>query len=907
MVLRVLIISFVIFLNQIHSQAQLNVTFRYIERPEDDFLRVFVPGEMNNWGPNSSGFINPTAISLMELDASTDSYVKSYSLNIGQQYLYKIHFHYNNSGSNYAWISDPLNPLSTNDQWENSILNITDPLFFQPVRHMNQEGMVDGLSIGLFTNGNIEQVICLVGLDTIDTQNAVNDDGVFYVSLNPPRSLYDSYLIETIIDGNSMIAYNQSAIEVEVEPLPNDVVLGPNWINDKMTLVVYAPSQSVMQVIISSAGEIGSSSDALVMKKASGLDDVWWLELDLALGQYDYEYLLLDGTRIPDPLSRRLESNRTRIEIGSGGISTADDYQWQSNSYSRPDLDTLIIYEMHIDDYAAVGNGQGRFSHIIDKLDYIKSIGVNAIELLPITDFPGTHSWGYDPHLISAVESSYGTPEEFKELVDQAHLRGIAVIMDIVWNHIRSSSPIWQIQPNYELNPYIKLHNELNPNETEGSWGMLDWDHFNLQTVEYINQVNNIWLDEYRVDGFRYDATRMIGWNLNQPEYAIPAWTSIIANADPTVYQIAEHLPADPWLVNNTSLTSSWHDSFHDRLLDHIHGGNPSTLTLMNQVVRLYEYSNSGSNYQYPTQAVKYMVSHDEQSLIQEMVVFNNYTLDQARVKDKFYASILFTSQSIPMIFQGQEFGLQTGWNDDNGNGDYEEKLQYRPIDWSYFETDAAQSHLDHYKKLIQFRKSNPAISRGTFFDLWRYDPERVIVYGYKDETSENNNDQIVVIANFSNFNRTVYNVPFLSDGTWYNIIEDNTSLNTDDGNYGVYTIPANTAHIYTNNIYSLGTDSKDKNIFTQRFRINSIYPNPFNPLINIDLFFESDNMINISVFDIQGKKVRSLHSGFIGQGSHSINWDGKGVDGLNVSSGLYFISLRTKSSVFSQKISLVR
>ena len=767
MVLRVLIISFVIFLNQIHSQAQLNVTFRYIERPEDDFLRVFVPGEMNNWGPNSSGFINPTAISLMELDASTDSYVKSYSLNIGQQYLYKIHFHYNNSGSNYAWISDPLNPLSTNDQWENSILNITDPLFFQPVRHMNQEGMVDGLSIGLFTNGNIEQVICLVGLDTIDTQNAVNDDGVFYVSFNPPRSLYDSYLIETVIDGNSMIAYNQSAIEVEVEPLPDDVVLGPNWINDKMTLVVYAPSQSVMQVIISPAGEIGSSSDALVMKKASGLDDVWWLELDLALGQYDYEYLLLDGTRIPDPLSRRLESNRTRIEIGSGGISTADDYQWQSNSYSRPDLDTLIIYEMHIDDYAAVGNGQGRFSHIIDKLDYIKSIGINAIELLPITDFPGTHSWGYDPHLISAVESNYGTPEEFKKLVDQAHLRGIAVIMDIVWNHIRSSSPIWQIQPNYELNPYIKLHNELNPNETEGSWGMLDWDHFNLQTVEYINQVNNIWLDEYRVDGFRYDATRMIGWNLNQPEYAIPAWTSIIANADPTVYQIAEHLPADPWLVNSTSLTSSWHDSFHDRLLDHIHGGNPSTLTLMNQVVRLYEYSNSGSNYQYPNQAVKYMVSHDEQSLIQEMVVFNNYTLDQARVKDKFYASILFTSQGIPMIFQGQEFGLQTGWNDDNGNGDYEEKLQYRPIDWSYLETDAAQSHLDHYKKLIQFRKSNPAISRGTFFDLWRYDPERVIVYGYKDETNENNNDQIMVIANFSNFNRTVYNVPFLSEGTW--------------------------------------------------------------------------------------------------------------------------------------------
>ena len=100
------------------------------------------------------------------------------------------------------------------------------------------------------------------------------------------------------------------------------------------------------------------------------------------------------------------------------------------------------------------------------------------------------------------------------------------------------------------------------------------------------------------------------------------------------------------------------------------------------------------------------MISHDEQSLIQEMVVFNNYTLDQARARDKFYASILFTSQGIPMVFQGQEFGLQTGWNDENANGDYEEKLHYRPIDWSYLETATAQSHLDHYKKLIQFRKS---------------------------------------------------------------------------------------------------------------------------------------------------------------------------------------------------------
>ncbi len=907
MKIRALTISITALLSFLNAQNQLSVTFRYVKTPEDNFVRVFVPGEMNNWGPNSSGFISPTASSLMQINETVDSYIKNYSLNIGQQYLYKIHFHYNSSGSNYSWIPDPLNPLTTNDEWQNSILNITDPLFFQSVRHMDSEGMVDGVSVGMFTNGNIDQVICVIGSDTLDTQNALSDDGVFYVSLDPPRSLYESYLIEATIDGIVHTAYSQSAIDVESESLPNEVGLGPNWINDQMILAVYAPSQPVMQVIISSAGAAGSTSDALVMKKATDLDDVWWLELDLADGQYDYEYLLLDGTRLPDPFSRRLENNRTRIEIGPGGVSTADNYQWQSADYVRPELDTLIIYELHVDDFAAAGDGQGRFEHIIERLDYLKSIGVNAIELLPVTDFPGTHSWGYDPNLISAVESNYGTPEDFKMLVDQAHLRGIAVIMDIVWNHIRSSSPVWQIQPNYDLNPYIKVYNELNPNETEGSWGMLDWDHFNVRTVEYINQVNKIWLEEYKVDGFRYDATRMIGWNLSQPEYGIPAWTSAIAETDPSAYQIAEHLPVDPWLVNNTSLTSSWHDSFHDRLLEHIHGSNPSTLTLMNQVVRLYEYSNSGSYYQYPTQAVKYMVSHDEQSFIQEMVTFSNYSLEQARDKDKFYATILFTSQGIPMIFQGQEFGLQTGWSDDNGNGDYEEKLEYRPINWSYLDTDPAQSHLNHYSNLIHLRKKNPALYKGTFYDLWRYDPERVIVYGYKDDSAGNNNDQVVVIANFSNFNRTVYNVPFLSAGTWYNIMDDNSTLVTNDGNYGVYTIPANTAHVYTNNVYSLSIEPEKKNIISQKFWISSFYPNPFNPKINLHFGLYDNDVMEISVYDILGKKVRLLYSGRMDRGTHSITWDGKEDAGRSVPSGLYFISFKTNSHTETQKISLIR
>ena len=270
----------------------------------------------------------------------------------------------------------------------------------------------------------------------------------------------------------------------------------------------------------------------------------------------------------------------------------------------------------------------------------------------------------------------------------------------------------------------------------------------------------------------------LIGCEMHNQEYCIPGWSTALYNYDSTIYQIAEHLPSNPWLIDNTDLSSGWHDSFHDRLLNDVHNQSLGTISIMRQIVGLHEYSDWGDPYSDRTQAVKYMVSHDEQSILQEMVTFNNYSIEEARERDKFYATVLFTSLGIPMLFQGQEFGLQTGWDDDNNNGNYdEEKLQYRPVDWSLLDTDIGQSHLEHYSTLARLRKSNPAFYNGTFYDLYRYTNEKVIVYGYKDESENNNNNQIVVVANFSSIERTVENVPFLSLGEWYNVFDPNDVL----------------------------------------------------------------------------------------------------------------------------------
>jgi len=899
-------VRILIFLFTLGYAQSLDITFRYVETPSDNFVRVFIPGTMpegtnNDWGPNSNGFISPDAPSQMVYNEETDSYEKSYNLNVDDQYLYKIHFHHNSSGTNNSWISDPLNPQVTNDEWNNSILNVTDPLFFQPARHMNENDQIDGFSIGIFSSGTVDSIRYCIGGDTLSGASFYQENGTLYLSFDPPQSLYDPLWIQASIDGQLFEVYNVGEIDIVEEPLPEGVEMGPNWIDDTMFLAVYAPSQPAMKVIVTNPGTSGEDSDAFMMNKDPELEDTWWIQLDMPNGQYEYEYLLINGTRVADPLSRYLSNGRTRIEIGAGGISTADDYEWQSSNYIRPSLDTLIIYELHVDDFAAQGNGQGTFEDVMNKLDHLKSAGINAIELLPVTDFPGTHSWGYDPHLISAVESNYGTPEDFKILVDAAHSRGMAIIMDIVWNHIRSSSPIWEIQPDYNLNPYIKYHTELNPNETEGSWGMLDWDHFNSKTIEYINKVNKIWIEEYKIDGFRFDATRMIGWDLSQPELGLPAWTTAILDLDPTIYQIAEHLPADPWLIDNTNLTSAWHDSFHDILLSDAHNQFNSATTFMKRVVELHEYSNVGNAYANRNQAVKYMISHDEQSILQEMVVFNNYSIEEALERDKFYATIMFTSLGIPMLFQGQEFGLQTGWTDANNNGDYEEKLQYRPVDWSLLDSEVGQSHLDHYSKLARFRKMNPAFYRGIFYDLWRYEAERVIVYGYKDESEGNNNDQIVVIANFSEYDRTINDVPFISAGDWYNVFDPGNDLTTNDGNYGEYFISAKTAMVYTNTEWQLSTDK----FYTvpKKYQIIELYPNPFNGSLNIQFSITGVTKAKIQIYDLSGRLLKVFKFKVNDHTKKRIVWDAKSDSGLDLPSGIYIVSLKTENELTNKKI----
>ena len=912
--MKILKYCFLFLISVIFSQT-LDVTFRYVKHHDENFVRIFVPGTMpdgtaNDWGPNSNGVISPNALSLMSFDSESNSYHRAYTLEIGQQYEYKFHTHHNSSGSDYSWFQDPLNPLVTSDGWDNSILVVSDPLFFQPSFHLNEQELVIGMSISISASSDIDSIKYIVADESYLASSNLFQDGVFYVPFDVPYSFFESYRILIYIDGNEYLAFNKDQVEVIEEIVPGFLEFGPQQNDGLMYVSIMVPHHQFVQIKINNINDEENKS-IFTLKKDPNLSNVWWTELELPNGIYDYEYVLPNGATFPDPLSRMVRNNKTRIEIGAGGVTTADDYNWISANYLKPTLDTLVIYELHVDDFSAAGNGAGTFQHVLEKLDYLKSLGINAIELMPISEFPGNHSWGYDPHIISAINDSYGTPEQFKYFVDQCHNMGIAVILDIIWNHIRSSSPLWQMQPDYDLNPYIKHHEEMNPNEAPESWGMLDIDHFNMNTIEYINKVHRIWVDEYKIDGFRFDAAAHLGWSVSQPDLGIYGWSNALYDHDSTVYQIAEHLPSNISLIENTNFSAGWHDSFHDRLKIDSHNQYNSTMDIMRQIIGLYEYTNWGTPYSNFTQAVKYMISHDEQSLIQEMVEFDNFTMQQALERDKFYSTILFTSNGIPMLWQGQEFGFKSGWTDQNQNGNWdEEKLSYRPIDWNVLETENGQSHFEHYKKLIYLRKNNPAFSKGEFYDLYRYTNQGVVVYGYKDNRENSLNDQVVVIANFSSTDQSILDVPFLSSGYWYNMFDSNDILHTADGNYGNYYINAKHAIVYTNNQYQLSTHSFSEEIESiVDSSINKIvpFPNPFNSSISIQIDTESRDMIRFSIYNVLGEMIFQKIENNITRGINKFSWNGRDSDGLEVPTGMYFILIKQNDITFNKKIILMK
>jgi 1,4-alpha-glucan branching enzyme len=474
-----------------------------------------------------------------------------------------------------------------------------------------------------------------------------------------------------------------------------------------------------------------------------------------------YKYVLRrgDGSTVwrADPRAARMESS-----VGSSVVHDPGAYAWQSG-FSTPGFNQMVFYEMHIGTFATAG-GVGTWRAATARLDYLAGLGVNMLEVMPVAEFPGDVSWGYNPSEPMAPESAYGTPEDVKAFIDGAHARGMGVVIDVVMNHWGPSDlPMWCFDGECLGKGGAYFYTD---GRAATPWGNTRPDYGRSEVRSYIRDTAVMWLDEYRVDGLRWDGTKYIrtingdgtgdiaeGWGLLQ-------WVNDSAHRQPWKISVAEDFGGSDWITKTTGaggagFDSQWDGAFVHPLREAVIPTADASRS-MTAVRDAITHSFEGQ----ATHRIVYTESHDEvangQQRLPEMIWPGNAGSWASKKRSTLAAAVAFTSPGIPLVFQGQEF-LENGWF----------KAE-QPIDWTKLGPYAGITQM--YRDLAHLRRNwsnNTRGLRGDRVNVFHVnDSDKIVAYHRWDLGGPG--DDVVVVANFSSRWFPSYRIGMPRGGLWY-------------------------------------------------------------------------------------------------------------------------------------------
>jgi 1,4-alpha-glucan branching enzyme len=471
-------------------------------------------------------------------------------------------------------------------------------------------------------------------------------------------------------------------------------------------------------------------------------DGVWRLTRPLPPGAHAYQYFIDGQTAIADPYAREVRDVPGRPQPHSVVRVGEEPFVWRDADFKIKPFNQLVIYELHVGDFSPAGT----FDGVVDKLDHIQNLGVSAVELMPIQEFPGDRSWGYNPAFFFAPEQRNGDARAFKRLVDECHNRGIAVILDMVFNHTAPESPL-NLLYRYDQNPLMS---------TDGNpWGFPDLNHWNDATKRLIKDCQDYWLNECHVDGFRYDHVEGIRWDgVNGISFI--SWAA--RQTRPGAILIAEMLVQDPAaVVEHTEINASWHWQFSRALRCQLVNADRDGFRCGDMDRMMSLMTHAGSGYSDNSQPINYVESHDEERLAWD--VRRDPASNDGSVirKAQLGALAMFTAQGIPMIYAGQEFAAGAVKTVD------ESKLP-----WGQMEQDAGRVLYRHIASLAHLRQTCPAFQFNNIAPILVDHQKQVIVFKrWTDDGS------VAVIAlNFSP-ERQFVTFSFPEPGKWHEWLFD--------------------------------------------------------------------------------------------------------------------------------------
>ena len=739
------------------------------------------------------------------------------------------------------------------------------------------------------------QEITLIGSDTV----GITDTTSFVIMVNP--QINEATLPEGIMDG---INYNDDG---------------------SVTLSLFAPFKNFVYVIGDFNDWTVDTSYYMNRYYVSEDSVVWWLKIDNLdpNTEYAFQYLVDGNLRVSDPYTEKIldpwhdkyipsatypnlkpyPAGKT-AEIASVIQTGQSEYQWLATNYIRPDKENLVIYELLIRDFIDAHD----YVTLIDTLDYLENLGVNAIELMPFNEFEGNSSWGYNPSFYFAVDKYYGPANDLKAFIDECHQRGIAVIMDIVLNHSYGQSPLVRLYDHgsHTTSPENPWYNEEHSfTNLEAHWGY-DFDHESPATQYFIDRVNRHWITEYKIDGFRFDFTKGFTNNIkdwNDPwgsEYdsdrvrLLKRMADRIWATDSSVYVILEHLAVnreeEELADYGMLLWGNTHWNYAQASMGYVSDSDFSWG---------YYKSRGWSK----PHLVTYMESHDEERLMYKNLQWGNSSggydvrdLAIALNRIKLVSAFFYTLPGPKMIWQFGELGYDYSIN-------YEGRLGEKPIKWDYVTEPARLNLYKTVKALLKLRNENDVFTNpGTSVQL--------SLAGNGKRIAMTGSMNVVIIGNFGVTNLDIApNFPY--GGVWYDYFTGDSiqvQFTTDP-----IPLAPGEFHIYTDQRldppeqHILSDIDNELPALPEKFALYSNYPNPFNAGTTFRYDLEKQSDIHFQIYDILGRQVYSQYRYDQPAGRYSFAWEGIDSDGRELQSGVYFFVIRRNDTEKIQKITLLK
>ncbi|MCC7402247.1 MAG: T9SS type A sorting domain-containing protein [Chitinophagaceae bacterium] len=773
-------------------------------------------------------------------------------------------------------------------------------------------------TMSLFLNGSLIQTT--PNTTTITANPAITTTG-------------NQAVIVTANDGVSVSADTlqfYASAGVVIAPLPGGVRDGINYESDNtaVTLVLYAPYKKRVSVIGEFPGSNWVEQTQYQMNKSPD-GNYWWLRITgLTPGtEYAFQYLVDGSLKIADPYTEKVldpyndatipASTYPNLKPYPTGKTTGivsivqtgqSAYNWQVPNFNRPDKRNIIVYELLVRDFVANHD----WNTLRDTLNYLKNLGVNAIEIMPFNEFEGNLSWGYNPDFYFAPDKYYGPAGTLKVFIDSCHKKGMAVIMDIALNHSFGLSPMVQLYWDTARSRPAANNPWFNPVPKHPYNVGYDMNHESLATRYFVSRIMEHWLQNYKIDGFRFDLSK--GFTQKQ-----------------TCDSNGNNCDVNAWSAYDSSRIAIW-KRYYDTLqlkssgcyaiLEHFAVNTEETelsnygMMLWGNMSYNYEQASMGYNTDWNFQGgiftnrgwtnpylVTYMESHDEERMMYKNLQFGNSAgsynikdLNTALKRIEMCGAFLFTIPGPKMFWEFGEMGYDFPINYcQDGTINPNCRTDPKPIRWDYLQNIQRLRLHDIFSALIKLR-FHPLYKDGFTSNRISWDLSGSVKY-FKITTDTSN---LLVVGNFdvTPQNSTI---TFQNAGTWYDYL--NATTITATGSAQAISLQPGEYHVYLNrNVVNAVVTAVGNVTPTSDVLSAQVYPNPVSGSSVINLQTTESGKVIADLYNMQGQKIGNVYSGFLVKGQHTLPFN---QPANKLSAGSYILTVRINGKSVPVKIIL--